>query len=259
MFSVQVLEDMQPGSSAFHLLYGIGAHDHLLDLKFPGISETSKLLCRKCTCIGVLHAGVMKCLILLPIGHSRVSSIPMAVMSKCIHIVTLHSIHYVNGLVDVYACTYRLHAWVCPFIHLGIFSQGSLIQIFNALVVGIVDYKIFDMYNVLWLVLHRNTCVMIWRMRKILLIIHSIVSSLQMERSPLISWVFHFRAVSLLFGLLVIDSFFVRRSWISLTTRGPSVEIVFGLEVINSLSSPPPSLPISTQLLHVFKAIYFCQ
>lgn len=52
-----------------------------------------------------------------------------------------------------------------------------------------------------------------------------------MERSPLISWVFHLRAVSLLLSLLAVDAFFVRRSWISLTTRGPSVEIVFGLEV----------------------------
>lgn len=52
-----------------------------------------------------------------------------------------------------------------------------------------------------------------------------------MERSPLISWVFHLRAISLLFSLLAVDAFFVRRSWISLTTRGPSVEIVFGLEV----------------------------
>ena len=52
-----------------------------------------------------------------------------------------------------------------------------------------------------------------------------------MERSPLISWVFHLRAISLLVSLLAVDAFFVRRSWISLTTRGPSVEIVFGLEV----------------------------
>ena len=52
-----------------------------------------------------------------------------------------------------------------------------------------------------------------------------------MERSPLISWVFHLRAICLLFSLLAVDAFFVRRSWISLTTRGPSVEIVFGLEV----------------------------
>ena len=54
-----------------------------------------------------------------------------------------------------------------------------------------------------------------------------------MERSPLISWVFHLRAISLLISLLVVDAFFVRRSWISLTTKGPSVEIVFGLEVGN--------------------------
>ena len=54
---------------------------------------------------------------------------------------------------------------------------------------------------------------------------------LQMERSPVITWKFHLRAVSLLLLLGSIDCLFVRRAWTSLMTRGASVEIVFGLEV----------------------------
>jgi E3 ubiquitin-protein ligase synoviolin len=52
-----------------------------------------------------------------------------------------------------------------------------------------------------------------------------------MERSPLISWTFHLRAVSILFLLAAIDLLYIRYSWSTLRTRGASVQIVFGLEV----------------------------
>ena len=52
-----------------------------------------------------------------------------------------------------------------------------------------------------------------------------------MERSPLISWVFHLRAVTLLLILGGLDYLFIRSAWYSVTSRGLSVEIVFGLEV----------------------------
>lgn len=51
-----------------------------------------------------------------------------------------------------------------------------------------------------------------------------------MERSPLITALFHLRIVSILFILGALDLIFVQRAWISITTRGPSVDIVFGLE-----------------------------
>jgi E3 ubiquitin-protein ligase synoviolin len=51
-----------------------------------------------------------------------------------------------------------------------------------------------------------------------------------MERSPLISWTFHLRAVSILFLLAAIDLLYIRYSWSTLRTRGASVQIVFGLE-----------------------------
>lgn len=51
-----------------------------------------------------------------------------------------------------------------------------------------------------------------------------------MERSPLISWVFHLRIVSLLLLLGGLDYLFIRSAWHSVTSRGLSVEIVFGLE-----------------------------
>eukprot|EP00731_Ephydatia_muelleri_P027281 Em0019g154a len=51
-----------------------------------------------------------------------------------------------------------------------------------------------------------------------------------MERSPLITALFHARIVSVLLILGALDLLFVHRAWVSLTTRGPSVDIVFGLE-----------------------------
>ena len=54
----------------------------------------------------------------------------------------------------------------------------------------------------------------------------------QMERSPLITWTFHLRAVTLLLFLAAVDLFYVKHSWNSLRTKGASVLIVFGLEVL---------------------------
>lgn len=53
----------------------------------------------------------------------------------------------------------------------------------------------------------------------------------QMERSPLITWAFHLRAVCLILLLAGLDYLFMRSAWRSISTRGLSVEIVFGLEV----------------------------
>ncbi len=52
-----------------------------------------------------------------------------------------------------------------------------------------------------------------------------------MERSPMITWVFHIRAVSLFFLLLIVDYLFVKHAWSTLQSKGFSVDIVFGLEV----------------------------
>ncbi len=62
-----------------------------------------------------------------------------------------------------------------------------------------------------------------------------------MERSPVITWLFHIRAVSLFTFLLLIDYLFVKHSWSNLNSRGFSVDIVFGLEVSTVMSFPPQS------------------
>ncbi|XP_062456807.1 E3 ubiquitin-protein ligase synoviolin-like isoform X10 [Rhea pennata] len=51
-----------------------------------------------------------------------------------------------------------------------------------------------------------------------------------MERSPNISWLFHFRIVSLMFLLGVLDFLFVSHAYHSILTRGASVQLVFGFE-----------------------------
>ncbi|KAI8784320.1 E3 ubiquitin-protein ligase synoviolin B [Biomphalaria glabrata] len=51
-----------------------------------------------------------------------------------------------------------------------------------------------------------------------------------MERSPAISWVFHIRALSLMFVLGLLDIFFVRYAFIYTLSKGPSVQLVFGFE-----------------------------
>uniref|UniRef100_H3CDH8 RING-type E3 ubiquitin transferase n=1 Tax=Tetraodon nigroviridis TaxID=99883 RepID=H3CDH8_TETNG len=51
-----------------------------------------------------------------------------------------------------------------------------------------------------------------------------------MERSPNISWLFHFRVLSLLGLLGVLDFLFVNHACHSIITRGASVQLVFGFE-----------------------------
>ncbi|KAJ8394064.1 hypothetical protein AAFF_G00054080 [Aldrovandia affinis] len=51
-----------------------------------------------------------------------------------------------------------------------------------------------------------------------------------MERSPNISWIFHFRVLSLMVLLAVLDFLFVNHACHSIITRGASVQLVFGFE-----------------------------
>ncbi|XP_018112108.1 E3 ubiquitin-protein ligase synoviolin A isoform X1 [Xenopus laevis] len=51
-----------------------------------------------------------------------------------------------------------------------------------------------------------------------------------MERSPNISWLFHFRILALMLLLGVLDAFFVSHAYHSLVIRGASVQLVFGFE-----------------------------
>ncbi|KAK9496875.1 hypothetical protein O3M35_012902 [Rhynocoris fuscipes] len=51
-----------------------------------------------------------------------------------------------------------------------------------------------------------------------------------MERSPVISWLFHVRIVSLLIILGILDVLFVGHAYQSTLTKGASVQLVFGFE-----------------------------
>ncbi|KAJ8898048.1 hypothetical protein PR048_003408 [Dryococelus australis] len=51
-----------------------------------------------------------------------------------------------------------------------------------------------------------------------------------MERSPVISWLFHIRVLSLLMMLGSLDMFFVSHAYQSTITKGASVQLVFGFE-----------------------------
>uniref|UniRef100_A0AAQ4PE66 RING-type E3 ubiquitin transferase n=1 Tax=Gasterosteus aculeatus aculeatus TaxID=481459 RepID=A0AAQ4PE66_GASAC len=51
-----------------------------------------------------------------------------------------------------------------------------------------------------------------------------------MERSPNISWIFHFRVLSLMGLLAVLDFLFVNHACHSIIIRGASVQLVFGFE-----------------------------
>lgn len=51
-----------------------------------------------------------------------------------------------------------------------------------------------------------------------------------MERSPVISWLFHIRILSLLFVLGSLDLHFVQHAYQSTITKGASVQLVFGFE-----------------------------
>lgn len=52
-----------------------------------------------------------------------------------------------------------------------------------------------------------------------------------MERSPNISFIFHFRVMSLLTLLGSLDIYFVHLAYYSTLTKGASVQLVFGFEV----------------------------
>ncbi|BES90402.1 Ring finger protein [Nesidiocoris tenuis] len=51
-----------------------------------------------------------------------------------------------------------------------------------------------------------------------------------MERSPVISWLFHVRIISLLFMLGILDTTFVIHAYQSTLNKGASVQLVFGFE-----------------------------
>ncbi|KAI0211733.1 E3 ubiquitin-protein ligase synoviolin B [Lamellibrachia satsuma] len=51
-----------------------------------------------------------------------------------------------------------------------------------------------------------------------------------MERSPVISWLFHMRALSLLAFLAVTDIFFINHAYYHTLIKGASVQLVFGFE-----------------------------
>lgn len=51
-----------------------------------------------------------------------------------------------------------------------------------------------------------------------------------MERSPVISWLFHIRVLTLLFVLGSSDFYFLQHSYLSTMAVGPSVQLVFGFE-----------------------------
>lgn len=51
-----------------------------------------------------------------------------------------------------------------------------------------------------------------------------------MERSPVISWVFHIRVLSLLLVLGTSDFYFLQHAYLSTMAMGPSVQLVFGFE-----------------------------
>ncbi|KAF8766747.1 E3 ubiquitin-protein ligase synoviolin-like [Argiope bruennichi] len=57
-----------------------------------------------------------------------------------------------------------------------------------------------------------------------------------MERSPVISWLFHIRVSSLLLLLGILDYFFVSHAYHSTLTKGASVQLVFGFEYAILLS-----------------------
>lgn len=51
-----------------------------------------------------------------------------------------------------------------------------------------------------------------------------------MERSPVISWLFHVRVLSLLAVLGILDFHFIGHAYQSTITKGASVQLVFGFE-----------------------------
>ncbi|KAL3872933.1 hypothetical protein ACJMK2_036105 [Sinanodonta woodiana] len=51
-----------------------------------------------------------------------------------------------------------------------------------------------------------------------------------MERSPIISWLFHIRAISLITVLFLLDMLFINHAYYSTLLKGASVQLVFGFE-----------------------------
>ncbi|XP_066258918.1 E3 ubiquitin-protein ligase synoviolin A [Euwallacea similis] len=51
-----------------------------------------------------------------------------------------------------------------------------------------------------------------------------------MERSPVISWLFHMRVLNLLLLLGILDLHFISHAYLSTVTKGASVQLVFGFE-----------------------------
>ncbi|XP_078001292.1 E3 ubiquitin-protein ligase synoviolin-like [Glandiceps talaboti] len=51
-----------------------------------------------------------------------------------------------------------------------------------------------------------------------------------MERSPVITWVFHLRVMALLAVLALFDAFFINHAYYSTITRGATAQLVFGFE-----------------------------
>lgn len=59
-----------------------------------------------------------------------------------------------------------------------------------------------------------------------------------MERSPLLTWLFHVRAVLLLMFLGMVDAVLVHVAYNTTMQSGASVQLVFGFEVRNKLEIP---------------------
>lgn len=57
-----------------------------------------------------------------------------------------------------------------------------------------------------------------------------IILMFQMERSPVIGWLFHVRILSLLTLLAHADLYFIHHAYSFTTSKGPSVQVVFGFE-----------------------------
>lgn len=56
------------------------------------------------------------------------------------------------------------------------------------------------------------------------------IKQFQMERSPVISWLFHVRVLNLLAVLGILDFHFIGHAYQSTITKGASVQLVFGFE-----------------------------
>lgn len=57
-----------------------------------------------------------------------------------------------------------------------------------------------------------------------------IILSIQMERTPLLSWIFHIRIASLIGVLGIVDYWMTMHAYNSTVARGPTVQLVFGFE-----------------------------